>query len=359
MIIRNATFKDLNRLDAFSSIYDRPNSTTFKPEFYNWQFEEASKLVESEDNGFLIGEQDGAIVSMAYGSKVPIWIDGKSVEGLWQQSWYAGEGHFGSGYFLMKEQMRRNPFVGASGQNYNAASINELMRPMVWFELTRMYVVINVEETFRLLFDSSEHAGRFLSTKKIKLSSKSSKARLIDHFDADYDHVWEKVRRLLLLASDRTSRYMNWRYINHPVFTYQCLEVATDDGNAYFIWREEPVADSGIVVARICEVIGDPRAITSACTDFFVVIAERKMAFADFFCSHAETNSALFAGGMRPVITTDEFDLPRLFQPVFRDARKTINFYYSFSGSDRLPDFYDYHRTYITKGDGNQDRPNP
>ncbi len=79
----------------------------------------------------------------------------------------------------------------------------------------------------------------------------------------------------------------------------------------------------------------------------------------DFFCSNAAINAALYQAGLRPSITLSNFDLPRLLSPLQIDCRKTINFTYSFSKkSDMGVSFYDHGKTYFTKGDANQDRPN-
>lgn len=357
--IRNARLSDLEDLIGFSNRHDRPNVSTFDENFFTWQFDDAARLCGTKDNGALVGIDDKRIVSIAYGSKVTIFVDGCEITGLWQQAWFTEPGYLGAGVFLMREQMRRNPFVGAAGQNYNAASVNQRLRPMNWFQLNRLFIVLNVKECADLAYSMSDHALRYLELAKLSPPSKPCETRMIRHFDDVYDACWTEFRKPLLLASDRTSAYMNWRYQKHPRFTYQSLEIDTPFGNVYFVWREEQVEGKSGVVARICEVIGKPEAIIDGFPHLYSILNERGLAFADFFCSHGATNAALMAAGMLEVITTDEFDLPRLFQPLVQDERKTLNFYYSFDDETRPPNFHDYYRTYITKGDGNQDRPNP
>jgi len=357
--IRNARLSDRAALVDFSDRLDRRNVSTFDEDFFTWQFDDAAKLCNTDDNGALIGVDNDRIVSLAYGNKVSVFLAGQTTTGLWQQAWFSEPSYSGAGLFVMREQMQRNPFVGASGQNYSAASINERLRRMNWFQLRRLFIVLDVDECANLAYTMSEHAKRFVGLTTAVSPSKRCDVRRVTRFDDAYDACWLEFREPLLLASDRTSAYMNWRYLEHPRFTYQCLEIRAPSGNAYYVWREESVSGNLGVVARICEVIGKPEAIIEGFGHLFRILKEQGVAFADFFCSHGVTNAALMASGMREVITTEELDLPRLFQPITQDERKTLNFYYSFDEETQPHNFYNDYRTYITKGDGNQDRPNP
>jgi hypothetical protein len=359
MKTRNAHPDDFDRLRRFSTAFNRAGSSTFDDDFFTWQYEDAAQLAGTDDNGVLIAVEADEILGMAAGGKVRIYAEGNTVTGVWQQEWYADTSRFGVGLFLMMEQMRRNEFVGAAGQNYQAASVNSRIRPMVWFDLQRLFFPIDADATFDLLLAKSDHSRQFLSAQRAAKPASGSDVRAVARFDGAYDHAWRRFREDVLICADRSSAYMNWRYVDHPRFSYDCVTVSTPHGDVYFVWRDEPVRERGASVARICEVIGSGSAIVDGFADFLQVLEGRGVAFADFFCSHAPTIAALTEAGMRSVITTSDFDLPRLFQPLANDARKRINFYYTFADAVRPRDIHAFHRTYITKGDSNQDRPNP
>lgn len=359
MEIRNARRDDLDALKAFSDVYNRPNSSTFQDDFFAWQYETSAILTGAEDNGILIALDGEKIIGMSVASKAPVYVNGETTSGIWHQEWYSDIDYRGAGLSLVLAQMKKNDFIGCGGRSFHSVNVFNRVRPTVWFEIERLFVILNEEQSFDLLFAKSEEAKRFLSLQSIATPAPEVRAEPVSRFGGGYDETWNAFRKDILMATDRTSDFMNWRYADHPRFTYERLKVKTLNGDAYFVWRYEPIQDKDSVVARICEAIGPRSAVVEGFPHLFEALQKAKVAFADFFCSHAATNAALIEAGMRPVVTTGDFDLPRLFQPLAEDPRKTLNFGYTFSDETRPADFYDYHRTYITKGDSNQDRPNP
>ncbi len=357
--IRNAEPRDLDDLSAFSAIYNRAGSSTFQRDFFDWQFVQAQQLCRAEDNGALLAKVDDKIVGMSIAGKVPVQIGGAVSTGVWHQEWYAAPEHGGAGLALVLEQSARNDFIGCGGRSFASVNVFNRLRPTVWFEIPRLFAVVDETKTYEMLFSKSEESRRYLSLQTIDSPSSSLRGTSLDEFDERYDGDWLSFRKSAWLSNDRTSAYMNWRYNAHPRFTYLTLRTDSPFGSAYFVWRNEEVAEYDTVVTRLCDAIGSPKAIISGFPMFFERLRDSACALVDFFCSHAVTLSALVEAGMRPQVTTAEFELPRLFQPLARDPRKTINFGYSLP-RDRIPDqFYRIDGTYITKSDSNQDRPNP
>ena len=180
----------------------------------------------------------------------------------------------------------------------------------------------------------------------------------IDEFGTHYDRLWAVFRSDVTFGTNRSASYMNWRYVRHPYFQYQRRLFESPAGAAYIVWREEPVTGHEKCVARVCEAIGSPAALADAVPVLYQHLADRPVAFADFFGAHASVLAGLRAGGMRPVITVPPFDLPRLFSPLAPDVRKTLNFAISLSADCPAIDLYAHDKMYLTKGDTNQDRPN-
>ena len=50
---------------------------------------------------------------------------------------------------------------------------------------------------------------------------------------------------------------MNWRYVDHPIFSYHRHVYHIPGANrVYIVWRSEYVREKDTTVARVCEIIG-------------------------------------------------------------------------------------------------------
>jgi hypothetical protein len=63
----------------------------------------------------------------------------------------------------------------------------------------------------------------------------------VERFDSTYDNFWKSLRDRFPIMVDRTSQYMNWRYLEHPSGEYQ----------AYFLKQEARIA--GVAVIRLVQ----------------------------------------------------------------------------------------------------------
>lgn len=334
----------------------RPNYITTRDDFFSWQYIESAHIADTNDTGALMILHGDQIIGVSLAAKAFFRCERKTILGAWQQDWYT-TGRFGCGLFLLQEQLNRNVFLGGAGYNLYSASIFNRMARICWFEIPRLFVVCNPKATFDLLLVRGSKALAFLKTQHVNQLNSYVHSTLIHDFDDEYDQCWKSLRDKFLLTVDKTSSYMNWRYTKHPYFQYQKMRCTTPQGNVYFIWREEEVKEH-TRVARLCDIIGTSQSVIEAFPSFFSILIEKKdIAFADFMCSNAELNSALLYSGMKEVITLDGFDLPRLLSPVVNDVRKRLSFAYTLAHMKK--EFFRSHLTYFTKGDTNQDRPNP
>ncbi|MGB9553981.1 MAG: hypothetical protein ACPL7L_06360, partial [bacterium] len=65
----------------------------------------------------------------------------------------------------------------------------------------------------------------------------------VERFEASYDMFWEEIRKRFPLMVERTSQYMNWRYLDHPSGEYQ----------AYFLKNEGSKEILGVAVLRLVQ----------------------------------------------------------------------------------------------------------
>ena len=66
------------------------------------------------------------------------------------------------------------------------------------------------------LFDRWVAARRNVELRPVPLAQGGLDVRPIRRFEASYDALWERATRLIRYSIDKTSEYMNWRYVDCP-----------------------------------------------------------------------------------------------------------------------------------------------
>jgi len=361
MIVTHAGIGDIKAIETFFNKVVRDNYPTVRENYFRWQFSETDKLFgDGSGKGAIMLVDSDEVKGVALASKTPFLLHNNTLVGGCHHEWFVepeliGQGY---GYRLLRELLKRNSIILAGGQSLYYTNLMGRSRKTHWFETPRLYTVLNVSDAERLLLSSGPPTKSYLALCSIVPDHNVLSSKKVACFDEIYDQFWLDTRGAYLIAIDKTARYMNWRYIKHPVFHYDCWCYETVTGLAYFVWRYEKVHGTSLSVARICEAIGNPASLSLAYPTVCNQIKAMGATIADFFCTCAQTNMALAESGMHYVITQPDFDLPRLYSPLSDDPRKTIN--WSLSISDKLfkMDHRNYSKCYLTKGDSNQDRPN-
>lgn len=357
--IRPIELADLPAALEFSSKVYRPNNVVFFEDYFRWVVHQTARMDHSAEHGAVMAERDGRIVGTFIVANHLFTANGEIRRGGWGHDWFTEAGHGPTGLKLLIPKLRSLWFYGGSGYGLQAQAVmRSLGMPSIWFEIERLIGIIDAAAATGLSVVRSEYTETFLRTIRVRPPSRAITALAVEAFDTDYDHVWDDVRPAFLLATHRTSRYMNWRYVDHPRFRYRRVVCHGSAGAVYYVWREERIAGRDQLVCRLCEVIGKPEAIVETFPSVFVLMCESGAVFVDFFCSNASINAALTAAGMASAVTRPELDLPRLFQPLEGHISKSLDFGLFFPTGDGALGPFDYHQAYITKGDANQDRPN-
>ena len=361
MRILDAEISDLEKINCLFDMNTRNDYPVVNEHYFRWQWIETNELFGSTNNkGPIMLVNENEVKGVAFVSKTPYLLGGNKVLGGYNHEWHVDEDIIGQGwgYKLISEQLNRNEVLLSGGiSQYYTKLIGRLCKTS-WFETPRLFTVLDIENAEALLFSKGPPAKAYLGYCSKVPDYHVINSCVVSQFDENYEQLWLDVCQNFLISTDRTAKYMNWRYIRHPSFNYECWCFETTAGLAYFVWRNETVVGSSCIIARICEVIGNSAAISLAYPAACNEMRKTGITIVDFFCTHAETNMALTDSGMHYVITLPDFDLPRMYSPRFNDPRKTINWVISIS--DRLfeQSFRNYSKIYITKGDGNQDRPN-
>ncbi len=179
----------------------------------------------------------------------------------------------------------------------------------------------------------------------------------ITKFDDSVDIFWKQVKDKYPITIDRTKEYLNWRYANHPIINYHIfVTMKSYKIKSFIILRiEEP---PGYRIGRIIDFISDDDAEENTLFHLIEYCRKNDVNLIDFFFTGSFHIESLKKVGFREDNEEPYDSIPMLFNPVDRN-RKTVNF--AFNINDKKL-FYmrieDINNWYITKGDGDQDRPN-
>lgn len=176
-------------------------------------------------------------------------------------------------------------------------------------------------------------------------------------FDEGIDRLWDTIRHKYPITISRTSAYLNWRYRDHPIFSYHLLLLCDDaEVEAYIVLRIEKA--NGYIVARIIDCVANDEA-EHAMFDAACKWAEENGAhMIDLLFSGPWYTNALTKSGFVEAVDEPYSLIPIRFSPISANVR-TINFAYTYRQGAGLDDRITVaNNWYVTKGDGDQDRPN-
>ncbi|CAA6605823.1 hypothetical protein MTBLM1_70039 [Rhodospirillaceae bacterium LM-1] len=350
---------DLKKAYLFDQAVDRPRNSTFEEDFYTWQYMESGGS-RRENSAALAAWRDDSVICTLMLSDVDFAIEGRTVSGAFMHEWYAAPNEGFIGLELLGKALPYLPVMTGAGASLALTMSIRRVRPLMLFPLQRLVAVIDPTATAALSSLSGEHTAAYLNAATIRKARTGCQAGdSVACFEEEYDAAWQTMRPSLQLAVERTVEYMNWRYMRHPRLRYQALRCRSDKGVAYFVWRVEQIPGMG-AVARLCEAIGTSDAIFESVPALVSALREIPgVAYADFFCSNDAVCSALHLAGFVHALPLPDLDLPRLFSPLADDVRKTLYFWVSFDSKLGFTPRLEPGRTYMTKGDANQDRPSP
>jgi hypothetical protein len=318
---------------------------------FRWQFGGAT---ESANDTFhlklalLNGEVVGCLGYIA----IEATIDGRVVHGAWLANWMVdpGQRRLGLGPLLMREVTSQFDVTLNLGPNQDARTV---LTKMGWTEigpLTR-YVCV---------FDRKAAAGMTQSGRldwpEADAPSEPAGAEVqpIRTFDDDATAVWDRLTPALGAGTRRSARYLNWRYIHHPVWTYRCFE-ARERGKltGFAVYHLETVRDTSAKVGRLVELVAEPATADALLRAALHDARAQGAVLIDFFCSSVALTSVLQARGFLAGPESPVAELPMLFQPL--DRRRSAIYFMAYLA--KLPSATDL-RWYVTKSDADQDRPN-
>ncbi len=328
-----------------------------------WQFDPARLATPDPDAGLsvLLAREAGEIRAMVGLICAPFCVNGHVVDGVWLTNLLNlsrdGKGGYGLALF-MKVRALGIKAIGAIGINDDVAEIYRGLRFRIVEDLPRWYGTLDGEKASRLM---GGEAGAAASPRRDEDSDFAVRPWR-EAGRASWDETWRRRFAPGFVGMARDAGYLEQRYLRHPAYDYDVHVVsrrkdATIAGIA--VTRHERVANDDLCVLRILEFLATEEA-APALAGHLVRLGRREgAAFADFYCSDPCRAEALVEVGFRPVDPTAKAVPPSRLQPLepghfrlkcavwlARDLAKECDL------ATNCPSLY------LTKSDGDQDRPN-
>jgi GNAT superfamily N-acetyltransferase len=346
--------EDLPALRAFWARAYRPGYLLRENHsLFRWQFGSRSP-VNGDAYHIKLATLDGEVVGCLGYIPVKVTLAEGVVRGAWLANWMVDPDRrqLGLGPLLMREVTKQFDVTLNLGPNQDARTVLAKMGWAYVGALTRYLHVLDVEAAASLT-----PAGRldWPSPAPWPDHHPGAAVRSVSAFDERATSLWDRLAPSLGWGTRRSADYLNWRYVQHPLWTYRCFEARSDDRlRGFAVYHVEPVRDHGLTVGRLVELVAEPDA-TSTLLDAVLQDARAQgVALVDFFSSSPRMALALRTNGFFTGEDAPVAQIPMLFQPVDRQ-RLAIHFMAHparVSGGASLANWY------VTKSDADQDRPN-
>ena len=306
---------------------------------------------------------DGVLAGCLGYIPLDVSLNGRVVNGTWVANWMVEEHQrrLGLGPFLMREVARQFEVALDLGANADAHSLLSRMGWQDMGDLPRYVCVLDCAGAAALTENGQLEWPSATPPQGIELGRQTS-VKLVDRFDEGATELWDStwgVKGSLAGGTRRSAEFLNWRYAIHPVFKYQLFEVRKNGRlRGIAVYHVEQVRDLPVRVGRLVELILDVKHPSDADTCLLKAVLDdarsQGVAVMDFFCASHRLSGVMARHGFLPGQNEPASRIPMLFQPVDR-RRSGIRFMVNLGNVPEAAEVQDW---YVTKSDGDQDRPN-
>jgi hypothetical protein len=304
---------------------------------------------DDETLSILVARSDDEIQGMLGMVLVDFNVRGQKLPGIWLALWVARPGS-NVGLPLFQHALGLPAaFVGILGVNETAMRIYRTLKFTTLDDVPRMVRMIDAHAVERLGCRPIEQP--FITAQENGMSVRRDMAA--------WDEAWQTTFAPRAIGTWRGAAWLERRYLSHPTFLYHVLH-AVDAANRVcgcLVYRLIPVAGHDASVVRILELMGQPDAMRALARYADNVGRIHGAAFVEFYGTHHDTLRACEAAGY--VREQADPRLPSLFSPLdHRRQRLTLAM---LQGSTSAVDFaaeLSGPQLMVTRGDGDQDRPN-
>lgn len=362
------------RIQEFLHQYWKPNHVYVRmPELFDWSFG-AQHFLVNEGYHVILAEDKGDIIGFLGGIPFELNVFGTTKKGVWLANYIVKQDYRrGSlGLQLLNGFRKSHDAVIAFGVNPSVMPIYQMLKADVLTSVPRHLTILPHarERMHRLL----THAQPDWSPERVDavihvFSPPHVSARtvsLMNHLPEDWDQKGWSVLASRMVGCVRDTKYLRWRYLNHPCFRYRIFAVQKGDQIGLGIWRLETIQLGGQVgshgldtFGRLVEFLAPSMDIATQLWDAYLAqLGEADAVGTDYYGFHGETGEWLNKLGFLSVDRhPDGQALPSRFQPLDGRGGNLISAVFL---NTNLPKCQMGSGCvwYWTKSDADQDRPN-
>jgi hypothetical protein len=319
---------------------------------FKWQFQGSASL-KANEAGLILYKKEQDIMALLGYVPVSFRINGNNQEAAFLSHWFSNKKcqKEGGGVLPFMELRNRYP-------NHFVLGLSEQSKKI----LTKLGYFLNDDLPRSVFILNQENVSQY-SNLKMPICSTPQTENL--HTCNSIDHVWDLERlekcftRLKFsICVDRNKEYFKWRYVNHPVYEYQLI-VANSKFRGFAIVRVEKVLNQNNSILRILDFI--PPKETKECDELFNQIIlfgkNQHCDLIDFFCSNKEILNVFKIRGWIHGRQLEDAKIPRLFQPLEYRENNGIVIAIKLKELTKACIGELWEKSYFTKSDGDQDRP--
>jgi len=374
-IIKLASNEEYASVSSFINEYWKKNHAYVESKsLFDWTFLNNPNWLSS-NYSISIALNNGAIDGMLGTIPFELNIYGKSFKACWLVNWlllpHARKGRTGLKLLNIFSKNLKYDTI-SFGINDTVARLYSALK---WQEMPTMPRMVWINPDFSsdaeiLLAKLYPNAGNDLIVRFVQSHSTEFKTinnPAFDSFESINEKTWNKRGwdnlKVKTIGCSRDSKYLIWRYLEHPIYKYNSIVVDDGINVGLLIWRLDKASNfahanlssENYQFARIVEFLPNSEFNALKLLSIFIqCMKESGIQAADFYCYNKEICNLISKMGLMVMRETTGIQFPNYNQPLsvgspIRSATKLNDSYASVGSSGDW---------YWTKSDSDQDRPN-
>ena len=316
---------------------------------FQWQFKK-NPFLKNEEISIIVDERNNKIISHLGCIPFKLKIFNSIKKGIWHISFFTLDEYRGKGLGLqlVKFSNRQFDFAMVLSGSEGTESIYHKIGGFTLGNLKRHVCITQkskIENFLGIKIPTVQNVSKY--------HTKCNMKRIRD-IDRDYDKFWNAVKERYPITTERDRRYVNWRYLKHPLIDYHFLNLEYNDTTVGFAVIRFELKNKEIKAARIVDMI-----VKKDFEEELIFSVKKycmkKAHFIDFFCTGNFYSKALKKFGF--FNNKLSIKIPSVFNPIDKSRRPHINFLYSdLKKSINHKILENDSNWYFVKADSDQDR---
>ncbi len=322
-------------------------------QFYDWQFKSTPSALEIDNCVIAYDANIKKIIGVMGLNSRPFSLNNKWKSGAELTTWIVASEYQGLGVGPKILEYIQNSYDVLIGMGISSQALPVYMR--------KGFRYLRAIPRFIKIFDidalNSVSIQTPLAKKLLKKWRQPETSSFVvrEGVQDDYESLFNRTKKELNLFT-RDTKHIDWRYKNHPFFTYKTFTISTPDNkNIAFVCIREETSVENLRILHVLDYFGDYKAMPLALAFIEQYCDDKNFHAADFFCTAATINKFLLSYGWFSGLDDECFQLPHLYHPIeIRTPATTSLVYWT---KENFVDFCDFSNLYITKQDADFDRP--